>query len=442
MTLLDARRVLGRGPPQADDPAPRVTFLKLRPWGGVVTPPLGDTRISRIQLVLSPLPDGAIGVTSVGRCPLVLGGQVAGQGIVRPGDTITLSAALVLLVLPPRARVQRLRTHPPEAGFPFGEADPHGIVGESTAAWALRDALAFAAEAGHHVLVLGESGVGKELAARALHARSPRRNGPFVARNAATLPEGLVDAELFGVVKGYPNAGSPELVGLLGQVDGGTLFLDEIGELPATLQVHLLRVLDAGGEYQRLGEGRTRRANFRLIAATNRPASALKGDFGARFKIRVEVVGLDRRREDIPLLLRHLLAAARQDNPRAVERFFERREGGPGVARIDPQVIEALLRHRFTFHTRELERLMWTSLATSPGDFLTVTPELRAELGLGGPAERALRAKRKTDPGEIGREELVAALAAAGGNVAHSAEKLGVSRFAVYRLMKRHGVSG
>ena len=225
-------------------------------------------------------------------------------------------------------------------------------------------------------------------------------------------------------------------------MDGGTLFLDEIGELPATLQVHLLRVLDAGGEYQRLGEGRTRRANFRLIAATNRPASALKGDFGARFKIRVEVPGLDRRREDIPLLLRHLLAAARRDNPRAVDRFFERREGGPGVARIDPQVIEALLRHRFTFHTRELERLMWTSLATSPGDFLTVTPELRVELGLGGAAERPLRAKRKTDPGEIGREELVAALAAAGGSVAQAAAQLGVSRFAVYRLMKRHGVSG
>jgi hypothetical protein len=70
VTLLDDRRVLGRGPPQADDPAPRVTFLQLRPWGGVVTPPLQDTRISRIQLVLSPLPDGEIGVTSVGRCPL------------------------------------------------------------------------------------------------------------------------------------------------------------------------------------------------------------------------------------------------------------------------------------------------------------------------------------------------------------------------------------
>ena len=98
----------------------------------------------------------------------------------------------------------------------------------------------------------------------------------------------------------------------------------------------------------------------------------------------MEVPGLDGRREDIPLLLRHLLAAARRDNPRAVERFFERHEGGPGAARIDPEVIEALLRHRFTLHTRELERLMWTSAATSPGDFLTVTPELRAELGLGG----------------------------------------------------------
>ncbi len=122
--------------------------------------------------------------------------------------------------------------------------------------------LAFAAQSSHHVLVQGDSGSGKELAARAIHALSSRQRGPFVTRNAATLPEGLVDAELFGTVRGYPHAGSPERRGVIGEADGGTLFLDEIGELRHDLQAHLLRVLDHGGEYQRLGDARTRRSTF------------------------------------------------------------------------------------------------------------------------------------------------------------------------------------
>src|SRR5262249_4513267 len=151
----------------------------------------------------------------------------------------------------------------------FGAPDPHGILGESPAAWALREHLSLAAHSGQHILLLGQSGTGKELAARAIHALSPRRDKPFIARNAATFPEGLVDAELFGTAKGYPNAGSPERPGLIAEADGGTLFLDEIGELPAHLSSHLLRVLDRGGEYQRLGESRVRRSDLRVVAATN-----------------------------------------------------------------------------------------------------------------------------------------------------------------------------
>src|SRR6185369_7117992 len=119
-----------------------------------------------------------------------------------------------------------------------------------------------------------------------------------------------VDAELFGNVKNYPNPGTPEREGLIGEADGSTLFLDEIGELPVHMQAHLLRVLDRGGEYQRLGDSRAQRADLRVVAATNRPLDALKHDFLARLTLRLEIPSLDERRDDIPLLARHLLRRA------------------------------------------------------------------------------------------------------------------------------------
>ena len=132
------------------------------------------------------------------------------------------------------------------------------------------------------MLVRGESGTGKELCAAAIHGLSARGARPLVARNAATFPAGLVDAELFGNAKNYPNPGTAERDGLIGEADGTTLFLDEIGELPAAPQAHLLRVLDRNGEYQRLGDSRPRCADLRVVAATDRAVSELKHDFAAR----------------------------------------------------------------------------------------------------------------------------------------------------------------
>ena len=132
-----------------------------------------------------------------------------------------------------------------------------------------------------------------------------------MSRNgSATLPAGLIDAELFGNVANYPNAGMAERPGLIGEADGSTLFLDEIGELPDALQTHLLRVLDDGGEYQRLGDARRRHADLRLIAATNRPVRQLKHDLAARLRLRVHLPGLNERPEDVPLLARFLLQRA------------------------------------------------------------------------------------------------------------------------------------
>ncbi|MGE5183531.1 MAG: sigma 54-interacting transcriptional regulator, partial [Acidobacteriota bacterium] len=326
---------VGRGGPLEDDPAPRTTLHQMRPGRTVAGPPIASARISRRQLIAEPRDEQSLYVRSVGHAKLRVGGEVVREAIAKVGDVIELHNAAVFLVssrpveLPPLTSVA-------EPEFPYGAPDPFGIVGESEIAWKLRDAIGFAASTDRHVLLLGESGVGKELAARAVHGLSARAGRAFVARNAATMPEALIDAELFGNVKNYPNPGMPERAGLVGEADGSTLFLDEIGDLPERCQVHLLRVLDAGGEYQRLGDGRASRSTFRLVAATNRPLEMLKHDFLARFTHRITLPGLTERRDDVPLMLAEILRRTARANPAIAARFFERRKGEIAEPRLAP----------------------------------------------------------------------------------------------------------
>ena len=217
--------------------------------------PLVGLPLSRRQLTVRP--NGAnLVVERVGRCALLVNGLPAERAAVVPGDTILLRGQLLLFC------TRRVPSIPKTVYFldasfgPFGEPDRVGILGEAPGTWQMREQVAFAANAGKHVLLHGESGTGKELAARAVHTLSPRSGRAFVSRNAATLPSGLIDAELFGNAKNYPNPGMVERAGLIGQADGGTLFLDEIAEIPLEQYAHLLRVLDSDGEYQRLGEAK------------------------------------------------------------------------------------------------------------------------------------------------------------------------------------------
>lgn len=419
---VSADAILGRGAAQPNDDAPRVVFHRRRPSGAEPRPALDAARISRTQLRMKPSADG-LHVRSVGQARMSRNGaEVDDDALFVPGDVLTLRNALVLYVAPnePMPAVRGADA------FPFATPDPHAIVGESPETWRLRDAIRFAAASPHHVLVLGESGSGKELAAHALHALSPRHRGRILSRNAATVPAGLVDAELFGTAKNYPNAGSPERVGLLGEADGATLFLDEVGELPAELQAHLLRVLDAGGEYQRLGEAVVRRSDVRVVAATNRDPASLKHDFLARFAARVTVPGLEARREDIPALLRHLVDRLVEKMPELRARFFDR-----DAVRIEPALVEGLLRHQYTHHLRELDRLLWLAVSTSPADYLARTSAVEAELRLPSAPE----------PEEPTKADIEAALAQAQGSVTKAASRLGLpSRFALYRLMKKHDI--
>ena len=432
VALLGGIQLFGRGGPRADDVLPRTRFVRQRPGTAAPTAPIESLRVSRAQLRLTPAGDALL-VESIGRCPLRVNGEHVARAEVRPGDTLQLEHELVLLVARRPEQIPPLRSSPLGDDLAFGAADPFGLVGETPAAWALRDALAFAARADGHVLVRGESGTGKELCAAAIHGLSARAGRPMVARNAATFPAGLVDAELFGNARNYPNPGTAERDGLIGEADGTTLFLDEIGELPAALQAHLLRVLDRKGEYQRLGETRARRADLRVVAATNRAASELKHDFAARFTLEIEVPPLAARAADVPLLVRHLLVRAATGNDDVRRRFCTVR-GDAVVPRVEPGLIDRLVRHGFRTNTRELEQILWQALAESYGDAVELTPGVVQRL------DQALPARAT---GEISRAQIESALSEAQGNVTRAARTLGLkNRFALYRLMKKVGVDG
>jgi two-component system nitrogen regulation response regulator GlnG/two-component system response regulator HydG len=448
--------ILGRGGPQEGDDLPRVNFHRQRPGRLEPTGPLQGASISRRQLRIDARA-GALYLSRTGKGRMLVDGAVVDRALVRPGDTIQVENQILLwCTLRPREMPAREGDAPM---FAFGGADPDGMVGESPASYQLREQVAFCARAAGHVLVLGESGTGKEIAARAIHRLSNRAARPLCARNAATLPAGLVDAELFGNDKNYPNPGMRERPGLLGEADGSILFLDEIGELPAELQAHLLRVLDAGGEYQRLGESRTRTTDVRLVAATNRAATDLKHDFASRFPLCLTIPGLGERREDIPLLVRHLLREAASSDPSFGARFLEGWDGRSGEPRVDPALMDALLRHTYTHHVRELAQLLWTAIASSEGHYVALGDRVRAQLSvaprlapadeperLSGPPERVGEASvpeavpLRQDVEQIERARILEELDASGWNQRRAAEKLGIARGTLIKKLKAFGI--
>jgi hypothetical protein len=408
----DGPYTLGRAVEPGEDGALPLVLTRLRPFERTVTGALRDARVSRCQLRIGALAGGSLLVEQIGRGRLQVNGHDVERAVVVPGDVITAVDRFAVLY------TDRPSVWPREPAcvdpFPFGEADAFGIVGESTAAWELRRQLAFVAPRDEHVLVHGPSGTGKELIVRAIHERSGRR--PLVARNATTIPESLLDAELYGNLKDYPNPGTPDRVGMLGEAHGGTLFLDEIGELPHAHQAHLLRVMDCG-QYTRLGETGSRTADIRFICATNRDPGDLKHDLRARFIHAVALPGLDERPEDIPLIARHILREA-------------------GAPLPDASLLGALIHHAYEGHVRELKALLWRSIAVSGGERLTAPPELAVR----GAAPRL--PDQSTDPDDLTREQIVAALEQCGGVREQAWRLLGLrSRDQLKRLMKKLAIS-
>nr|MBO2468760.1 nitrogen regulation protein NR(I) [Xanthomonadaceae bacterium] len=269
----------------------------------------------------------------------------------------------------------------PPAPVPEPAPDGDGqqeLIGDTPAMRALFRAIGRLAQAPLSVLITGETGTGKELVAKALHRESPRAGGPFVALNTAAIPAELLESELFGHEAGAFTGAQKRRIGRFEQAHGGTLFLDEIGDMPASLQTRLLRVL-AEGEFFRVGGRELIRVDVRVIAATHQDLEALvqQGRFRADLLHRLNVVRLQlpplrERRGDIPLLATTFLRKAA-------------RKLGAGAKRFDRGALAALQAMDWPGNVRELQNLCWRLAALAPGETITVEDLRLAQVPVAAP---------------------------------------------------------
>jgi two-component system, NtrC family, response regulator GlrR len=281
------------------------------------------------------------------------------------------------------------------------------------------------------VCLYGESGTGKELIAKSMHATSRRARGPFVAINCGAIPEGLLENELFGHVKGAYTGADQVHRGLLRQANGGTLFLDEIGELPQALQVKFLRVLQEH-EFYPLGAGQPTRADFRLIAATNQDLweAVCQGRFREDFYYRIHVIPiilppLRERQEDIPLLAHHFL----QRFGHAVRK---------GVKGFSSEAMQQLMAYDWPGNIRELANVVERAVVLATEDL--ITPDL---ILLGRQPARPSKSALllfKDARAAFERGYLVQVLTATRGNVSRAAELSGRHRAEFYKLLRKYGL--
>jgi formate hydrogenlyase transcriptional activator len=260
--------------------------------------------------------------------------------------------------------------------------DTRSVVGSSPALRTALDKVGRVAGTDATVLVIGETGTGKELIASAVHEASPRRERPMVKLNCAAISAGLVESELFGHVKGAFTGATDKHVGRFQLADGGTLFLDEVSELPLDTQVKLLRVLQER-EFEPVGSAKTQRVDVRVIAATNRrledevAAGRFRSDLFYRLNVfPVEVPALRARREDIPALVEHF-----------IERFG--RKFGRRISGLAPGVLDTLMTHDWPGNIRELQNTIERAMISSPGDLLTIDWELNGHARAGAPVATA-----------------------------------------------------
>jgi transcriptional regulator with PAS, ATPase and Fis domain len=317
--------------------------------------------------------------------------------------------------------------HPAPAKPPQEKAD---IIGQSAAMRYAVELIERFARTDEPVLITGESGTGKELAARAIHDRSLRREGPFVAVNCAALPSTLVASELFGYEKGAFTGAQARTKGQIEHANGGTLFLDEIGDMPVDLQGHLLRFLQ-DGEIVRVGGREVVRVDVRIVAATNvrlRQAIA-EGRFREDLYYRLNILALlmpplRERPEDIAQLAHHALDQAAAQ--------FHREATG-----FAPEAMDALRHHDWPGNVRELMAAVRRAVVI--GDTPVVT--LADLAGLSEASPRPVANVMRPLPGSNEeRAVLIEALSGTQENITLTAQELGVSRVTLYRMLRRHSI--
>ncbi|WP_372682806.1 nitric oxide reductase transcriptional regulator NorR [Desulfosarcina sp.] len=329
------------------------------------------------------------------------------------------------------------------------ERTGNDLVGNSPAIKRLRQEIELIARSDFSVLITGETGVGKEVVARSIHALSKRRDAPLICLNCATLPQTLVESELFGHVRGAFTGASADREGKLELAEGATLFLDEIGELPLDVQPKLLRFLQTG-EVQRVGSNLIRSLNVRLLAATNRDlVAAVKHErFRADLFHRLNVYPID-----VPPLREHP-----EDIPPIIGRYCEvvQRQLGCGPVRFQSDTFQALKAYAWPGNVRELENMIARTIlrasAEDPaGDLVVVSPRhfgggrFSPENAIDHGGQTGIDDDRAGKPlraavDDLQRELIRAALKNSNGNWAAAGRALGVNRSNLHKLAKRLGI--
>jgi DNA-binding NtrC family response regulator len=313
-----------------------------------------------------------------------------------------------------------------------------GIVGRSPAMRVVFKTIHLISETDVDVLIVGETGTGKELVARSIHNRSHRRVGPFIAVDCGAIPDNLLESELFGYEKGAFTGAESRSIGLLEMANKGTFFLDEVGELPVRLQAKLLRSLQER-KIRRLGGKEEIPLDVRIIAATSRDLVAeireqrFRDDLYYRINVaRIELPPLRARSEDIPLLISHFVTMYCQQMDK-------------GVVEVDPEVTDVLSRYSWPGNVRELQNVLKRALAMTRHHVLTVE-DLPVDIAVQG-GER-----RRIDRGGFFqvRAQRIAAfekwylsnlLRSCQGDVSRAARKAELPRGTLYRLLKKHNVN-
>lgn len=311
------------------------------------------------------------------------------------------------------------------------------VIGQSPRMVELRDTARRAAGASATVLLLGETGTGKEVMARALHRWSPRASKPFVVVNCAALPESLLENELFGHEKGAYTGAVKRDLGKIESAEDGTVFLDEIGDMPAGLQTRLLRLLQ-DQEFYRVGGAQAIRTNVRFIAATNKDLTEAiqDGSFREDLFYRLNVISftlppLRKRLEDLPALVEHFIK-------------LHGAKMAQGLLRVSQDALEVIRGYHWPGNVRELENVLVRAITLCPGD--CIEPE---HLGIMLPRRLPVDVSFSEDETfnyhmvmeQYSRKVLEEALRRAGGNQTKAAELLGLQRTYLTRLLRQRGVS-
>jgi two-component system, NtrC family, response regulator HydG len=312
-----------------------------------------------------------------------------------------------------------------------------GVIGNSSAMHSVVSKLRQIAPTSASVLITGESGTGKELAAKALHINSPRKNKPFVPLNCAELSENVLESELFGHVKGAFTGADRDRVGRFQYANGGTLFLDEIGDMPISIQVKLLRVLESG-EIVRVGTNEPVKVNVRLISATNRElAEAINdGKFRQDLYHRLKVVSvklppLRERREDIPLLIEHFLKEFTASH-------------GKTITAVTPAVRKAIMAYSWPGNVRELRNTIESMVVLdSDGqlDLDDMTEDLQAFTSSAkGDGTSGVDSLVGQSLEEIEKHYTLETLKRCNGNREEAARQLGIGERTLYRKLKEYNL--